>query len=347
MDYYIEKFNGKIEELAILFQTDSPEGSDLCDKEYLKWLYFENPIGKAIIVCARTKSSSQLVAIYIVNPVLYYFNGKAVKGGLSLNTFTRKEFRGKGLFPKLAQLCYQESLKEGLSYIIGFPNAASYPGFIKKLEFIDLGNVGYYIKVISPVGSVLKKVGIKFQRRKEFSTIQKENIVIREIMDDDWLNLDLFLQKYKSNRKITNYRNNAYLKWRYKNHPSREYRIIGCWSQNELIGYTVLSSKLSSWLTDGYIVDLCLAEDSALESLYSRFVDVIVDYFNKNGVDIIKVFLNEDSHEHHVLKSKRFFPKAWVARNSDLPFIYRDLSGTCQNYEFMDWNLSLGDCDVV
>ena len=46
--------------------------------------------------------NNELVAHYVTIPVVYKFNDKTLNGLLSLNTATKAEHQGKGLFTKLA-----------------------------------------------------------------------------------------------------------------------------------------------------------------------------------------------------------------------------------------------------
>ena len=133
----IKKFDGSLDELAYLFQTEYDHDKPLCKPSFLDWQY-NGEDGKAIIVAAYDKAkNNMLAAVYIINPIRIVLDEKVYKACLSLNTFTHKEYRGKGLFISLANEAYQQAFDMGIRYIIGFPNEASYGGFIKKLGFLD------------------------------------------------------------------------------------------------------------------------------------------------------------------------------------------------------------------
>lgn len=100
---------------------------------YLKWLYTENPRGQAVGFDAW--SQGVLAAHYVCVPVHYQRDGRLVTGILSLNTATREAFRGKGLFPRLAEATYAEAARLGFDFVIGVANANSTPGFVKRLGF--------------------------------------------------------------------------------------------------------------------------------------------------------------------------------------------------------------------
>jgi len=158
-EHYIEDaYTGSAEELAALFATGYSEEYDICNPAFLKWQYFDNPNGNAVIVSTRDKITNELGGVYIVNPVDLMIKGQRVKAALSLNTFIREDFRGLGLFTRTAQKCYEQTLKRGIDIVIGFPNPNSYHGFIKKLSFADMGHVNYLIKPLNLLGTLQNRL---------------------------------------------------------------------------------------------------------------------------------------------------------------------------------------------
>ncbi|WP_417452910.1 GNAT family N-acetyltransferase [Kiloniella sp.] len=101
--------------------------------KYLLWLYHNNPEGKAVGFDAWDKDI--LAAHYSTIPVRWSFAGTIRKGLLSLNTATHPDYRGKGLFTKLADKTYQTAAELGYEFVIGVANSNSTPGFLKKLDF--------------------------------------------------------------------------------------------------------------------------------------------------------------------------------------------------------------------
>ena len=100
---------------------------------YLKWMYEHNPEGPAFGFDAY--DGEILAAHYVCLPGVARVNGLQINVLLSLNTATKPEYQGKGLFTKLAQMTYQRAANEGFDCIYGVANANSTPGFIRKLGF--------------------------------------------------------------------------------------------------------------------------------------------------------------------------------------------------------------------
>jgi GNAT superfamily N-acetyltransferase len=100
---------------------------------YLKWLYVDNPAGRAIGFNAYR--GDELVAHYVTVPWDGALAGRPLRGVLSLNTATHPAHQGKGLFTKLAEATYAAAAAEGVAFVIGVANANSTPGFTRKLGF--------------------------------------------------------------------------------------------------------------------------------------------------------------------------------------------------------------------
>lgn len=101
--------------------------------EYLKWQYFANPDGDVIGYDAYV--DGEIVAHYVVEPLVACLYGKPARGVLSLNTATHPRHQGKGLFVKLAAATYDLARELGYEFVVGVANANSTPGFVRKLKF--------------------------------------------------------------------------------------------------------------------------------------------------------------------------------------------------------------------
>ncbi len=99
-------------------------------------------------------------AFYGVYACEVELEGKVYKAVQSGDTMTHKEHTGKGLFTSLAKATYALCKEQGVSFVFGFPNYNSYPGFVKKLNWICPGNmVEYRFKIPTlPLLKLAKKV---------------------------------------------------------------------------------------------------------------------------------------------------------------------------------------------
>jgi len=113
---------------ALLGTTSAPY-----EREYLPWLYRDNPWGQA--VGCNAYAGDALAAHYATIPVEATLDGAPARGLLSLNTATHPTHQGKGLFTRLAEQTYARARELGYEFVVGVANANSTPGFVRKLGF--------------------------------------------------------------------------------------------------------------------------------------------------------------------------------------------------------------------
>jgi len=106
---------------------------------YDRWRFLTTPIGP--VWTSLAMAGDRCAGSYTLCPTELNIGGRVVKGAQSLDTMTHPEFRGQGLFVKLANHCYEQAVAEGCSMVYGFPNENSYPGFIRRLNFQHVGEV--------------------------------------------------------------------------------------------------------------------------------------------------------------------------------------------------------------
>lgn len=91
--------------------------------------------GQHLGYLAYAAGESHAAAYYGVFPLKIQVDGRTYLGAQSGDTMTHPDHRGKGLFAKLARHTYALAQAEGIQCVFGFPNPASYGGFIKNLEW--------------------------------------------------------------------------------------------------------------------------------------------------------------------------------------------------------------------
>lgn len=128
-----------IEDYVALFEI-SYGRNDKLTASYLHWLYEKNPHGRAVGIDAYL--DGELAAHYVTIPRVYRVGSENVPGVLSVNTATHPRHQRRGLFVRLAAATYEYASSEGYQYVVGVANAQSIHGFLNKLEFEHLGQIG-------------------------------------------------------------------------------------------------------------------------------------------------------------------------------------------------------------
>jgi GNAT superfamily N-acetyltransferase len=99
--------------------------------DYLRKKYDTARFGSAHLGYISFADGNIPTAFYGVIPGVARINGRRMLAAQSADTMTDPRYRRQGLFHMLARTTYDLARKEGVEFVYGFPNAASYPGFIK------------------------------------------------------------------------------------------------------------------------------------------------------------------------------------------------------------------------
>lgn len=341
-----------------LLELERDNYGDICiaDEKYLKWQYYLNPSGKAVIKLANDSEKNILAGEYIVIPMKLKVEDKVVIGTLSLNTLTRKEYRGQGIFTGLANGVYKECSNKGLAFTYGFPNQNSYPGFIKKLEFKELGQVPLVIKPLNykvivekKINKYLSKLVPSFNSYKRYNDKNKnKDFNVYAIDEDNVKDIDVLWDKIKDSFKVIGVRDSQYIKWRYINIPLRKYKILALKKDNEILGYIVGNFRDVDGINSGMIVDFIF--DHNHPKAGNILVNALMKYFKSENVHMVGSLLMSNSAEYKVLKNNGFYRCPKFLEPQPFPFIYRahtsDGEDSCM-YNFDNWFLTMGDYDVI
>lgn len=125
-----------LQQVADLLSEVFPAAGYL-SREFLDWSYCANPDGPA---CGfNAFDGTKLAAHYATQPLTAEIDGQPQRGLLSLHTATHPAFRGRGLFPQLAEQTYAAAAEAGFHFVVGVSNAASTRGFVDRLGFQHAG----------------------------------------------------------------------------------------------------------------------------------------------------------------------------------------------------------------
>lgn len=117
--------------------------------EHHRWKFLKNPTGSQLVVVAETEQGD-IVGQYALWPVMLQLGKQKYLGAQSLDTMIHPDFRGQGLFMTLANASYELAVAQGVKVLYGFPNANSYGGFIRRLNWDHTGDVPYLVRPIRP-----------------------------------------------------------------------------------------------------------------------------------------------------------------------------------------------------
>jgi hypothetical protein len=357
--YYLERTRPEALPQLLLLMKSNPGSSEVAHEDYLQWQYNENPAGSPIMYTAHEEQSKDYIGQYLVIPAEYIIDGAETRGTLSLNTLTREDFRGRGLFTQMANKTYADCATEDLAFTIGFPNPNSYPGFINKLGFKSPGEVPLYLLPLRPITLVWNRLfpsGVKHGQELFLGN----NAVIMPDNTDETISLfnpetdadlyNAFWEEYKNTYSALTSRTIDYLKWRYCYIPRRNYVLLKCVVAGKMQGYIVLRAKSIFGIKNGLIIDFCVLNNKEAAKTSSALLRAAMGLFRAHKIALVGCLMQDHANEAKCLKKHWFFkaPKKLVPQ--PIPFIVRvnkDFIGAATIQQFNNWFLTFGDYDVM
>ena len=291
-------------------------GRDLGEQVWA-WRFRDNPAGPGVIDLSW--DGDVLAAHYAVTSLVLRINGRDWPTGLSGTTMTHPDYRGRGLFPKLARSTYARMAQSGMAMVWGFPNAVSHRGFIRNLDWVDIYEVPTFRLPLTERLSLLPP---------------GDNVVELEEFDDRF---DHLWESVKDDYRVITKRDQKYLQWRYVQNPAEQYRILACVDAEEVLGYSVFKR----YHAELQVIDILTVQDVEVgRQLVSRAAQIALE----NSASALSLWLNV-THPLHLALEKMGFSNGEPVTYFGGLLLQPDLSGT-DVYGFRDWYLTMGDSDV-
>ena len=194
-----------------------------------KWQFNKNTQGKSWIMLADAKN--EIVGQYAMRRNNINFMGYSIIAGQSCDTMVRADQRKKNLFTQLAKENYADAIKKGLKVVFGFPNRASYPGFMRKLWWYKICNLKCYYyriglkRVLGEKTDRVVKRFFTFPNRIKFlieKRLLNNNMEIT-ISNKISASVENLLKEVLNYEVLSVWKDLDYMKWRYENHPDYSY----------------------------------------------------------------------------------------------------------------------------
>lgn len=255
----------------IRFRPMSPETSDLMafrecfehngtprNLDALRWQYLENPTRERFVDFAI--SEERLAAIYAVQPAYVQVGNARLLAAQSVDTLVDSDFRGRGLFTKMAERVYQQVLDHGGAFVYGFPNANSAPGFFGKLGWVSLDPVPFLLR---PLRTAYLASKLPLARRVRglpdlpvpiWTPSLRKGQAVRRV-DDIGPEVSELWMRFISKETVAVERSADYLKWRLAK-PGERYECLGVFDGARLIAFCAFTVVQKHGGTLGYVLEL-------------------------------------------------------------------------------------------
>ena len=323
--------------------------------EQLVWMHEQNLLHKSYYSIFVDEASNTPAALYAVFPVVFKKFNEKITAVQSIDTITDINYRGQGLFKKLAIDCYNNAKADGIEFVYGFPNANSAPGFFKSLGWKPIAEVPFLIKPINllyPLQYKLKKkfpfqiklnLGLKWMLGNKAKKYQMAEMpMFNDTYNELW-------QKYATTFSIGVNRDAAYMNWRISNNPTQKYIVQSFSINNKLVAVFILSIKEEKHQGKiGYVIDTIF--DPAYETdVPHLFNAAIKKNFYSAGVDVVLAWCFPHSNNYKQYRANGFYNLPQKLQPIKLFFGANNFNEK-NNETFFDkknWYISYADSDTV
>lgn len=313
--------------------------------------HIDNPLsGKCTVMCAFDED--KVVGINGFLPMDYEYKGTILHVVQSCDTAVDPNYRGQGIFTKMIAKAQEYFKDEGFDAVVGFPNQNSYPGFTKKLGWVEKHRTMKYFYP-NTIKSVAKNM------------LDKNMPAILNPLADIWRGMFCTRYLVKSSgytiEKKTSIDVSEYLALfdNEKIHISMTQEFMN-WKLSA--GYCLYTAKDKSenvvckLLVCDYFVDddyirgniLVLQRDKATMESFRIGASMILKELSKK-YDILSVWEQDDEIVNESLKKLGFI--ANFSEKDGSPFIIKPLTEDEEKLTIMDnsalWNPSFIEADYV
>ena len=242
----------KAEVLALLqesFAAVQRSSSVQRGMDFWDWKYRTGPFGVAIVQIIRIEG--RIAASGVLWPMSLTWNHRILRALQLCDTAVHSEFRRRGLFGLLNEARKDLAAQQQYDLIFNFPNANSLPGYVKS-GWQYAGRVPWLVRVAKPMAVVRDRLNPGKSKAIEVPT---EYNLCESIASDIPAHLA------GAQHCISLDRPAGYWRWRFSEHPNRQYGLVHSSTDPNSIAVFTLSRKPSG-LIEMVIVDLVCEPES-------------------------------------------------------------------------------------
>jgi GNAT superfamily N-acetyltransferase len=311
--------------------------TQLSDDEFT-WWFDRNPGGEGIVSLAVDEG--EVVGVAAMSFFKTRLNGVERRLAIPVNVATDARYRGQGVFSTMEEQNEEAAAASGSPLTVTFPNAKSYPIFVRRLGWIDLPRLRLWARPLR-VGGVVRYV---LGREGEHGGMHVADAGERTLHGLAVRPISRFAESMDAlgARAAAGYgshfsRDADYFNWRYLDSP-RDYRCFGAYRAGELVGAAVVGHTFKHGVSAGFLADLVAAPDEAVavRALVARAVEEV-----KGRADALVLLPPPAPAQRRALVRAGFAPTS-----KKLRFIGKTLHEDARLDEDADaWHFTLGDFD--
>jgi GNAT superfamily N-acetyltransferase len=309
--------------------------------DVLRWQYLDGVAGPATAV--GLSGADGLGALYATVPRRILVDGREVRGAQSLDVMTDNEWRGRGLYLRMAADTYRRLGAGGTSLVFGFPNGEAMPGFRGELGWESFGAVPFLVRPLAR-SAARHRVGLQGGRPR-VEHLLPGVISCTELPDG----IDGLWRRFARGLRVGVVRDAAFLEWRLLQRPDTDYRLFAAYSKGRLVAFGGVSVVDRHGARIGYVLELLV--DPAEPRAGRLLLRQLARHAGSRGADLLMAWNPPRSPTRPVFRWAGFAPLPEALRPVELHFGCRVFDRRASDLLAClapdSWYLSYLDSDTV
>jgi|GEM_PF-3120029 len=232
-------------DLIELCQLAKSEGGNRrLTPEFVRWWYFNNPVGKPLLM--KLTAEDRIEGYVTTNQFPFRIDGKSVQVAMPQNVLTSSRMRGKGWFRRLYLEIELANERSGVHDFLTFTNTMSTPIFLEKFGYRQCADVGLWFTWVNPLRRLKKGDGIR-------------EVSLNEVVWHAWRQPTNGMEKTE-----------VYLRWRYERYTANELRILALHDDQGRLAYAVLKRHRAKGMPVWLLMELFFLEGADRGSLLEQ-----------------------------------------------------------------------------
>jgi GNAT superfamily N-acetyltransferase len=227
-------------------------------------------------------------------PVRLWWGGREVQASWGMDVFVNAAARGRGVGAQLFT-----TWSDHVEVALGLGLTPSSHGLFKKLRYHDLGPVPFFQKVLDPravaerrLGPVLgglaaPVLGTALALRHPSRALPHDDVSVRPCASFS-ADFDRLWERARGSYRMCVRRDAAYLDWKYRRCPHKQYDVRAAFRGDTLAGYAVSRHEDYRGLRLGWIIDVFA--DSGDHAAKHALLGAVLDEFQARGVARAQAF---------------------------------------------------------
>lgn len=190
------------------------------DENYFDWKFERSPFNKSILtVC---EYDDIIVGFDHLWPWGLKYDGTELLAYSGCDSVVKKEYRGNRILQKMRTYGIELARKRGADLMFNFPNQQSLKTNI-NYGYKFIGKLNWWVKIINPINTM--KIFLGIVNNKDSNKLIATSDILNGVEIDNDFMYDLH-ERFMEKRLININKTRMYYDYRYKDHPTREYKML-------------------------------------------------------------------------------------------------------------------------